>query len=193
MATPDPLLSDSLRARLARVRLIVLDVDGTLTDGTVTYTDDGRELKSFHIHDGIGMVLCGFVGVRIAWITGRKSVMVERRAQELGVTHLYQKIRDKATALAEIALREGVSPEEMAFMGDDLIDLPAFRNVGVAIAPGDAVPEVRAAAHLVTVRDGGRGAAREAIEAILRARGDYDAALGAYLLSLSQPRANTGQ
>jgi len=193
MATPDPLLSDSLRARLARVRLIVLDVDGTLTDGTVTYTDDGRELKSFHIHDGIGMVLCGFVGVRIAWITGRKSVMVERRAQELGVMHLYQKIRDKATALAEIALREGVSPEEMAFMGDDLIDLPAFRNVGVAIAPGDAVPEVRAAAHLVTVRDGGRGAAREAIEAILRARGDYDAALGAYLLSLSQPRANTGQ
>ena len=193
MATPDPLLSDSLRARLARVRLIVLDVDGTLTDGTVTYTDDGRELKSFHIHDGIGMVLCGFVGVRIAWITGRKSVMVERRAQELGVMHLYQKIRDKATALAEIALREGVSPEEMAFMGDDLIDLPAFRNVGVAIAPGDAVSEVRAAAHLVTVRDGGRGAAREAIEAILRARGDYDAALGAYLLSLSQPRANTGQ
>lgn len=170
---------------LARIRLLAMDVDGTLTDGGIEYADDGREQKRFHIHDGLGIVLAGFVGLRIAWITGRASPLVERRARELGVADLLQGVRDKAAALTELGFRLRVGPDEVAYLGDDLNDLPALRRAAVAIAPANAVPEVKAAAHLVTPRAGGHGAARDAIEQILRARGDYDAAVGAYLLSLS--------
>lgn len=172
-------------ARLARIRLLAMDVDGTLTDGGVFFGDDGREWKRFHIHDGLGIVLASFVGLQIAWLTGRSSPLVERRARELGVTQLRQGVRDKAQTLAELAFRLQVAPDAVAFLGDDLNDLPALRAAGTAIAPANAVAEVKAAAHLVTSRAGGQGAVRDAIEAILRARGDYDAALGAYLVSLS--------
>lgn len=174
-------------ARLSRVTVLGCDVDGTLTDGSVTFDDSGRELKSFHIQDGLGIVLASFVGLRVAWITGRNSPIVERRARELGVSLLLQGVRDKAAALAQLTLRLGVTPEQVAFIGDDLNDLPALRAAGVALAPANAVPEVRAAAHYVTPRAGGHGAVRDAVESILRARGDYDAALSAYLLSLSAP------
>jgi 3-deoxy-D-manno-octulosonate 8-phosphate phosphatase, YrbI family len=180
-------LSEALRARLARIRLLALDVDGTLTDGTVTFTDDGRELKSFHIQDGLGIVLARFVGLQIAWITGRQSALVERRAHELGVTLLFQGVKDKASVLTEVGFRAAVAPDAVAYMGDDLNDLPALRAAGVALAPANAVPEVLLAAAVVTARPGGQGAVREAVDTILKARGDYDAALGAYLLSLSHP------
>jgi len=182
-------MNNTATARLAAVRLLALDVDGTLTDGGVLYDDTGRELKRFHIHDGLGIVLAGFVGLQIAWITGRTSPMVERRARELGVTLLLQGVRDKAAALTETAFRLQIAPHETAFMGDDLNDLTAMRVAGAALAPANAVSEVRAFAHYVTPRAGGEGAVRDAIEAILRSRGDYDAALGAYLLSLSAPAA----
>ncbi len=174
-------------ASMARIRLLAMDVDGTLTDGGVVYDDAGRESKRFHIHDGLGIVMAGFVGLQIAWLTGRSSPAVERRARELGVAHLLQGVRDKGRALLELAFRLGVAPDEVAYLGDDLNDLPALRAAAVAIAPAHAVPEVKAVAHVVTARAGGDGAARDAIEAILRARGDYNAALGAYLLSLSAP------
>lgn len=174
-------------ADLSRVRLLAMDVDGTLTDGGVFFDDAGRETKRFHIHDGLGIVLAGFVGLQIAWITGRTSPVVERRARELGVAHLLQGVRDKAAALTELAVRLGVAPDAVAYFGDDLNDLPALRAAGVALAPANAVDEVKAVAHLVTPRPGGYGAARDAIEAILRARGDYAAAVSAYQLSLAAP------
>lgn len=172
-------------ARLSRVTVLACDVDGTLTDGSVTFTDDGRELKSFHIQDGLGIVLASFVGLRVAWVTGRTSPLVERRARELGVSLLLQGVRDKAAGLTQLCLRLGVTPEQVAYIGDDLNDLPALRSAGAALAPANAVPEVLALAHHVTPRPGGHGAVRDAVEAVLRARGDYDAAVGAYLVSLS--------
>jgi len=186
-------MNAEIAARLARIKLLALDVDGTLTDGAVIFDDAGRELKRFHIHDGLGIVLAGFVGLKIAWITGRTSPLVERRARELGVSPLVQGVRDKAASLAETAFRAGVAPDEVAFMGDDLNDLAALRWAAVAFAPSNAVTEVRTIAAIVTPRAGGEGAARDAIEMILRARGDYDAAVGAYLLSLTTTAKNPTQ
>jgi 3-deoxy-D-manno-octulosonate 8-phosphate phosphatase (KDO 8-P phosphatase) len=183
-------VSAPVRARLMNVRLLALDVDGVLTDGGVYFDDAGGEMKRFHIHDGLGIVLARFVGLQVAWITGRNSPVVQRRAKELGVTLLRQGVRDKVAALAEVGVKCGVTPDAIAYMGDDLNDLPALRWAGVALAPANAAsPEVREAAHLITARAGGAGAARDAIELILRARGDWDAALGAYLISLSTPSA----
>ncbi|MES2464364.1 MAG: HAD hydrolase family protein [Armatimonadota bacterium] len=184
-----PPLDTTVAARLASMRLLALDVDGTLTDGTIGYDDTGRETKHFSIHDGLGIVLARLVGLETAWITGRTSPLVERRARELGVTLLFQGVRDKTAVLADIAVRKGLVMENIAYMGDDLNDLPALRIVGAALAPANAAPEVLAAAHYVTPRMGGHGAVRDAITTILRARGDYDAALGAYLVSLSSPIA----
>lgn len=174
-------------SRLARVRLLALDVDGTLTDGAVIFDDAGRETKRFHIHDGLGIVLARFAGLETVWITGRTSPLVERRARELGVPFLLQGIRDKAAAVAEVSVRAGVPLENIGFMGDDLNDLPALRLAAAAFAPADAVPEVLAAAHYVSPRPGGHGAVRDALTAILHARGDYDTALSAYLAALSVP------
>jgi 3-deoxy-D-manno-octulosonate 8-phosphate phosphatase (KDO 8-P phosphatase) len=186
-------MNAKMLARLARIRLLALDVDGTLTDGIVTYDDDGRELKRFHIHDGLGIVLAGFVGLQTAWITGRTSPLVERRARELGVGLLVQGSRDKGSALAETAFRAGVAPDEVAFMGDDLNDVAALRWAAVALAPANAATEVRSLVDVVTPRAGGAGAVRDAIEIILKARGDYDAAVGAYLLSLTTTAKNPMQ
>lgn len=182
--------------KLAPIRLLALDVDGTLTDGGVTYSDDphqGSELKQFHIHDGLGIVLAGFAGLQIAWITGRTSPVVARRARELKVTLLRQGVRDKVAALQEVAALAGVTLAQTAYMGDDLNDLPALHAAGAAIAPANAVLEVAGIAAYVTPRSGGQGAVRDAIEEILRVRGDYDQALAAYLASLITPAATPTQ
>jgi 3-deoxy-D-manno-octulosonate 8-phosphate phosphatase (KDO 8-P phosphatase) len=184
-----PLTADA-HARLSRIKLLALDVDGTLTDGTVLYSDAGEELKPFHIQDGLGIVLAGFVGLQVAWITGRTSPIVERRARELGVPLLRQGVKDKAAAIAEVGFAAHVEPGEVAFMGDDLNDIPAMRRAAAILAPANAVEEVRAMAHAVTGRAGGAGAVRDAVEIILRARGDYDVAVGAYLLSLTSSAAS---
>jgi 3-deoxy-D-manno-octulosonate 8-phosphate phosphatase (KDO 8-P phosphatase) len=182
--------AEETHAALARIRLLALDVDGVLTDGGVYFDAGGGEMKRFHIHDGLGIVLARFAGLQIAWITGRNSPIVERRARELGVTLLRQGIRDKAPVLAELGLKAGVLASEIAYMGDDLNDVPALYAAAVAITPANATaPEVLAAANFVTPRAGGFGAVRDAIEAILRARGDYDSAVSAYLASLTSPIA----
>ncbi len=180
-------------ADLRVIKLLALDVDGTLTDGGVFYDDAGTESKRFHIQDGLGIVLAGFVGLKVAWITGRVSPIVERRARELGVGLFRQGVRDKAVALQEVTIRAGVLPSEVAYMGDDLNDIPALKIASVRIAPANAVNEVKHLCHMVTYSEGGYGAVREAIESILRARGDYDIAVGAYLLSLSLPSQKTSQ
>jgi 3-deoxy-D-manno-octulosonate 8-phosphate phosphatase (KDO 8-P phosphatase) len=167
--------------RLARIRLIACDVDGTLTDGTLFYGMGEGEVKAFHAHDGLGMVLARCVGLEVAWITGRRSDIVARRAKELGVTALLQGVHDKATALRTLAQERGLTLAEVAFIGDDLNDLPALRVAAIALAPANAVAEVRLAAHVVMEKNGGHGAVREAIERILHARGEYERAVLAYV------------
>lgn len=174
---------------------MALDVDGTLTDGGVWYGDAaGREnacveMKRFHIHDGLGIVLAKMAGLVVVWITGRNSSLVQRRAKELGVALVMPGIRNKRAALYEAAEQFGVSAAECAFMGDDLNDLPGMDAAGVALAPANADATVLARADFVSPRNGGDGAVRDAVEMILRARGDYDAVISAYLASLVSPAA----
>ena len=172
---------------LAHVRLLALDVDGTLTDGAVTFYSGDAESKTFHVHDGLGMVMASLVGLRVVWITGRVSPTVERRARELGIAHLRQGVRDKAAVLTEIAATLGVPMAEVAYMGDDWNDLPAFAVAGVRVAPADAAPELLETAQFVSRKNGGRGAVREVINAILTVQGRYDTARTLYLASLSAP------
>jgi 3-deoxy-D-manno-octulosonate 8-phosphate phosphatase (KDO 8-P phosphatase) len=166
------------------VKLLALDVDGTLTDGGLYLSESGESLKRFHAQDGLGIVLAAHVGLEIAWITGRKSPIVQRRAEALGVTALRQGIHDKAAALREISEERGIALSEMAFMGDDLNDLPALSIVGVALAPRNAVPRVLELVHWVSSKNGGEGAVRDAIDTILTARGDDKLAEERYLASL---------
>ena len=182
-------MTDVLRARLTRIRLLACDVDGTLTDGGITFDSEGNEARRFHTHDGLGIVVAGTVGLRIAWITGRDSPLVARRAHELGVTDLIQGVRDKAAALAKLGARLGIAPDEIAFIGDDLNDLPGMRFAGIGIAPADAARDVRAEADILVDRPGGSGAVRDAIELILQARGVWKAAVATYLAALTAPDA----
>jgi 3-deoxy-D-manno-octulosonate 8-phosphate phosphatase (KDO 8-P phosphatase) len=162
-----------LDRRLSRVELLLLDVDGVLTDGGVTLGPDGDDWKTFHIRDGLGLRLWQQAGCRAGFVTGRTSRAVERRAAELGIAIVRQGVSDKAAAVAAIVAACGVDAERTAFMGDDLPDLAAMTACGVGLAPADACPEVRATAALVTTLSGGRGAVREAIERMLGARGAW--------------------
>lgn len=153
------------------VQLLLLDVDGVLSDGSITYDSQGAELKSFHIHDGLGIKLLQRAGIRVGIVTGRLSPMVERRARELGIELLLQGREDKWVAMQGIQQELGLGNEEVAYMGDDLPDLAAIRHAGLGIAPANAVPLVRQHADLVTSLAGGGGAVREACDFILAAKG----------------------
>ncbi len=153
------------------IDLLVLDVDGVLTDGSITYTADGVELKSFHVRDGSGLVFWRRLGKDVALITGRTSRAVEVRAQELGIARVRQGAGDKLAAFRALLSETGVAPERVAAVGDDLPDLPVLAACGMSFAVADACPEVRAAAHWVTAAPGGRGAVREVVERILDAQG----------------------
>lgn len=161
-------------ALAARVELLLLDVDGVLTDGSILYADDGAELKRFHVRDGSGLKLWRLAGKRAAIVSGRKSVAVDRRAAELGLAPVLQGRDDKLAAFAEVLAATGLSAEQVCAVGDDLPDLPVLRRAGVAVAVADACPEVRAAADYVTMVPGGRGAVRDAIEWLLKLRGEWD-------------------
>jgi 3-deoxy-D-manno-octulosonate 8-phosphate phosphatase (KDO 8-P phosphatase) len=167
-------VSESLAERARRVRLLVLDVDGVLTDGRITYTADGVEVKSFHVRDGSGLVFWQRLGGRVAIISGRTSAAVDVRAKELGIADVRQGIGDKRAALTELLTATGVRAAETCAVGDDLPDLPLLRMCGLAVAVADAVPEARAAAHYVTGAPGGTGAVREVVELLLRAQGQWD-------------------
>lgn len=170
-----------LRARAAQTRLIAFDIDGVMTDGGLTYTDDGHELKTFNVQDGLGIKLLQKAGIEVAIITGRKSGVVAARARDLGIEHVHQGVADKRATLAALLDRIGIQWPECAFMGDDLIDLPAMTRCGLAIAPANARPVVKEIAHTVTEAGGGRGAVREAAELILEAQGRLAAAFAPYL------------
>jgi 3-deoxy-D-manno-octulosonate 8-phosphate phosphatase (KDO 8-P phosphatase) len=164
---------------------VVADVDGVLTDGTVLLLPGGGEAKAFHVRDGLGFVLAHRAGLRTALLSGRSSEVVSRRAAELGIAIVRQGVSDKAAVFAEILSAEGLAPHHAAYIGDDVNDLPAMVQAGLSAAPGDAVFEVRAQAYMVTDAGGGRGCFREFVEAILRARGEWDSLMAAMGTALS--------
>jgi len=165
--------SSDLRTRCAAIDLLIVDVDGVLTDGGIIYGDDGAELKQFHVRDGSGLKIWQFVGKRSALITGRRSKVVEVRAAELGIDPVIQGAVEKMPAYRDLLRGGGWRPEQVCYIGDDLPDLPLLRHCGLAVAVADACPEVIADAHYVTRAAGGRGAVREAIELILRCQGHW--------------------
>ena len=154
----------------SKIKLLALDVDGVLTDGSLNIGAEGELFKAFNARDGLGLSCLLRSGVRVAIITGRKSAIIHRRAEELGITELYEGIKDKRKILADLAAAGGLGQDEIAYMGDDLNDLPALLYAGLACAPADAAPEVIAASSFVAVNNGGRGAVREAAELILKAQ-----------------------
>jgi 3-deoxy-D-manno-octulosonate 8-phosphate phosphatase (KDO 8-P phosphatase) len=153
-----------------QTRLILSDVDGVLTSGGIIFNNQGVELKQFHIRDGLGIRLWQRTGYKFGLITGRSSQIVKLRAAELGIDIVRQGFEQKWPATEEIVQSLGLSLEQVCFIGDDLPDLPVIRRVGLGVAVADAAAEVRAAAHLVTVKPGGQGAVRELIETILKAQ-----------------------
>lgn len=164
---------------LAPVRLVALDVDGTLTDGTIVAAPDEDHVR-FSIHDGLAIKLLQRAGIAVAWISGRGPRSVERRARELGVAEVVARTLDKAPALADVQARLGLGPRETAAMGDDLPDLSMRSRAAFFAAPANARPEVASRADLVTVSRGGEGAVRELAELILRAQGRWTAIVGEY-------------
>jgi 3-deoxy-D-manno-octulosonate 8-phosphate phosphatase (KDO 8-P phosphatase) len=168
----------SVRKRARQIKIVLMDVDGTITDGSVTLLSqpDGSalEIKTFDAHDGQGMTLARTAGLRLGVITGRESAALRRRMREMGVDLVYEKQPTKMGALEDILLKTGVKESEVAYLGDDLPDLPVMQRVGLAAAVGNATLEVKLAAHYVTKANGGKGAARELIELILKSKGIWE-------------------
>ena len=188
----------SAQARARKIKLLMFDVDGVLTDGklyfvpedspqTVTASSPQRsahsqiEIKGFHAHDGVASSLSRIAGLKTGLITRRISETVARRARDLKIEHVHQGIQDKRGCFEEVAKQEGLKPEEAAFVGDDVIDLPAMRAAGLAIAVKNARAEVKKEAHYVTPHAGGEGALRDAVEFILKAQGKWKKTLEEYL------------
>jgi YrbI family 3-deoxy-D-manno-octulosonate 8-phosphate phosphatase len=159
-----------LEQRLRQVQLIISDVDGVLTDGGITFDNQGIETKQFHVRDGVGIKLWQQVGHRFGLLTGRSSHIVKIRANELGIDLIRQGSEDKWLIAEQMIAEVGVTAEQTCYVGDDLTDLPVLRRVGLAVAVGDAVAEVQEQAHFVTRIVGGRGAVRELVETILKAQ-----------------------
>ena len=156
------------------IKALILDVDGVLTDGSIIYDSEGREIKCFNTKDGHGIKMAQRAGLKVVIMTGRKSSPVSRRAEELGVEIVLQGVKDKASALEALLSEQGWKAEEIAYVGDDLPDLPAMSRAGLSIAVSDAAVEVIQAADHVTTLPGGRGAVREAIELILKSGGQWE-------------------
>lgn len=157
-------------ARARAIRLLILDVDGVLTDGRLVYGPTGEDTKVFDVRDGFAIAAARGAGLEVAVVSGRSSPAVTRRLADLGVREVHQGVGDKLALLPELCARRRLDPAQVAFMGDDLPDLPLLGRVGLALAPADAAPEVRRAADWTSRRPGGAGAVREAIEWLLRAR-----------------------
>ena len=169
-----------MRERLIKIKLLLLDVDGVMTDGRIQFDDNGVETKAFDVKDGHGMKLLQRAGIPIGIITGRQSEVVAFRAAELGIDILYQGAKDKLVPYREILQLHGLADAEIAYVGDDLIDLPILRRVGFAATVADAVDEVKPYVHYVTRRPGGRGAVREVCDLLLRESGRWDTAAERY-------------
>lgn len=162
---------DSIKERARKIDLVVFDVDGVLTDGGLYYGEHGEVQKRFHAHDGHGMKMLLQSGIQVAMMTGRQSEITNRRAAELGIKYLQQNVRNKGETLRQLCLDLAIDLEKVAFIGDDLIDLSAMQQVGLALAVANAPIYVQQAAHWITELNGGQGAAREACDLILACQG----------------------
>lgn len=168
-------------ARAAHIRLMIFDVDGVLTDGSLHYGPDGESVKVFNVLDGQGIKLLQQSGVAAAIISARQSAILARRAADLGIVHLRQGVHDKRAAFEQLLAQTGLAAAQCGFIGDDVIDLPILLRAGFAASVPGAHVEVRTRVHYVTQTAGGRGAAREICDLILRAQGNYEAALASFL------------
>jgi 3-deoxy-D-manno-octulosonate 8-phosphate phosphatase (KDO 8-P phosphatase) len=170
-----------MESSLSAIKLLLLDVDGVLTDGSVTYSDSGEQIKQFNVKDGLGLRLLMDNGVKVGIITGRKSQALVHRCNDLGIDLLFDGIKDKAAALETIVSRTKIDHAQISFVGDDLIDLPVMTRVGVSFCVADACDSVKVHADIVTQKGGGRGAVREICEMILKAKGSWALILDRFL------------
>ncbi|MBU1343044.1 MAG: HAD-IIIA family hydrolase [Proteobacteria bacterium] len=170
-----------MKTKLAKIELLLLDVDGVLTDGSIIYSDSGEQIKRFNSKDGFGLRLLMDSGIGVGIITGRKSKALEYRCKNLGITLLFDNIKDKSKTLDTITAQTGITVDKIAFVGDDLIDLPAMKRVGVSFCVSDACREVKDHSDIITSQKGGQGAVREICDSILKAKGLWDAILDKYL------------
>jgi len=174
------MIPDGLRDRLLKIKLMMVDIDGVLTDGRIILGNYGDELKFFDVQDGLGLVLLRQAGIQTLIVTAKKSKVNERRAKDLKVVKLYQGVDDKLKLYEKVLRKMKMKPEEVCFVGDDLIDIPVMKRVGVAVAVQNAVEETKDAAHYVTQRQGGRGAVREIADMILRFQNKWESVTEAY-------------
>ncbi|MBT8440128.1 MAG: 3-deoxy-manno-octulosonate-8-phosphatase KdsC [Gammaproteobacteria bacterium] len=170
-----------IHEKASQIKMVIFDVDGVLTDGSLYLGDDGQEYKAFHSKDGHGMVTLQHNGVDIAIITGRTSQVVKKRMESLGIQHVYQGQKDKLPAYEQLKQELELSDEEIAYVGDDVVDLPVMTRVGLAIAVQDAHHLTKEHAHWITPSNGGRGAAREVCEMLMQAQGTLQQAFDYYL------------
>jgi len=170
----------TLKDRLKKVKLLIMDVDGVLTDGKIIFDDKGGELKFFDVQDGLAVVILKRVGIKTAIITAKGSKVVERRSADMQVDKLYQDAESKTAALQSLLQELNLKPEDACFIADELIDLPALKQVGLAVAVRNAAPEVKKYAQYITKRKGGNGAVREVIEMILKSQNKWQGAIARY-------------
>lgn len=175
------MISQSVLDKIKKVKILILDIDGVMTDGHIIYSIYGDELKFFDVQDGFGITLLSRAGIKSVIITAKKSRIVKLRARDLKVAKAYQGYMDKVKAFEHAIRKFKVKPEEVCFIGDDLIDLPVLKRVGFAVAVPNAVEEVRRHAHFVTERAGGHGGVRELCDLILKTQGKWDLATEKYL------------
>lgn len=175
-----PLSADAITARAQTVELLLFDVDGVLSDGSIVLRGDGAERKAFFVRDGAALVWARRAGLQVGLLSGRTSEATSRRAAELGIELVVQGELDKLSAYNRILDSTGRTDAEVAYMGDDLLDLPVLGRVGLSAAPADAIPEVLARVHWISSLAGGRGAARDLIELVLRARGKWETLVRTY-------------
>jgi 3-deoxy-D-manno-octulosonate 8-phosphate phosphatase (KDO 8-P phosphatase) len=171
-----------MNERLTAIQLLLLDVDGVMTDGGIIYDGNGLETKIFNVKDGHGIKMLQRAGIGVGIITGRSSAVVDVRAQELGIALVYQGALRKLESYEDIKLKTGFTDSQIAYMGDDVIDVPVMRRVGFAAAPQDALAEAKRAAHYIASCNGGQGAVREVCDLILKGRGAWDDVTARYEL-----------
>ncbi|MHB1455471.1 MAG: KdsC family phosphatase [Armatimonadota bacterium] len=172
--------------KLLNIRLLAMDVDGVLTRGDIIYSDNGDELKIFNIQDGLGLAVSNHAGLITAIVTGRSSTAIQRRAEELGIDELCQKVRYKSTAIKSLMIKYSLQQHQIAFIGDDINDIPAFRECGLKIAVNNASIDLKQHADYITANNGGEGAIREVIEKILRAQDKWTSAVESFLINLEK-------
>lgn len=171
-------MNKEIREKAEKIKMVILDVDGVMTDGSIILDDRGNELKMFHVRDGHGIKLLNKAGIKVAIITGRTSRVVERRADELGISDLYQGVLKKSSVYDSLLKKYNFRDEEIAYMGDDIVDIELLKRVGLPAAPSDSDEGIKQCADFVSTKKGGRGAVRELVEFILKSAGLWENVFG---------------